>query len=69
MHNLFRGVILLSKLLCAPHILEYAAVLNIIFPKNSSFIFRLCNRSIIKSYGATHVASFKGVYLPESSLS
>ncbi|WP_202149342.1 hypothetical protein [Candidatus Sarmatiella mevalonica] len=46
MHNLFRGVILLSKFLCAPHILEYAAVLNIIFPKNSSFIFRLCKRSI-----------------------
>ncbi|WP_202149878.1 hypothetical protein [Candidatus Sarmatiella mevalonica] len=45
MHNLFRGVILLSKLLCAPHILEYAAVLNIIFPKNPSFIFRLCKRS------------------------
>ncbi|WP_202149866.1 hypothetical protein [Candidatus Sarmatiella mevalonica] len=30
-----------------PHILEYAAVLNIIFSKNSSFIFRLCKRSII----------------------
>ncbi|WP_202149430.1 hypothetical protein [Candidatus Sarmatiella mevalonica] len=45
MHNLFRVVILLSKLLCAPHILEYAAALNIIFPKNSSFIFRLCERS------------------------
>ncbi|WP_202149904.1 hypothetical protein [Candidatus Sarmatiella mevalonica] len=45
MHKLFRGVILSSKLLCAPHILEYAAALNIIFPKNSSFIFRLCKRS------------------------
>ncbi|WP_202149539.1 hypothetical protein [Candidatus Sarmatiella mevalonica] len=33
MHNLFRGVILLSKLLCAPHILEYTAALNIIFLK------------------------------------
>ncbi|WP_202149721.1 hypothetical protein [Candidatus Sarmatiella mevalonica] len=49
MHNLFRGVILLSKLLCAPHILEYAAVLNVIFPKNSSFIFRLCKRSNLSS--------------------
>ncbi|WP_202149737.1 hypothetical protein [Candidatus Sarmatiella mevalonica] len=47
MHNLFRGVILLSKLLCAPHILEYAAALNIIFPKNSFFIFRLCKRSSV----------------------
>ncbi|WP_202149603.1 hypothetical protein [Candidatus Sarmatiella mevalonica] len=45
MHNLFRGVILLSTLICAPRILEYAVVLNIIFPKNSSFIFRLCKRS------------------------
>ncbi|WP_202149408.1 hypothetical protein [Candidatus Sarmatiella mevalonica] len=50
MHNLSRGVILLSKLLCAPHILEYAAALNIIFPKNSSFIFRLCKRSIVYNY-------------------
>ncbi|WP_202148915.1 hypothetical protein [Candidatus Sarmatiella mevalonica] len=39
---------MLSKLLCAPHILEYAAALNIIFPKNSSFIFRLCKRSNIQ---------------------
>ncbi|MBL3284956.1 hypothetical protein Sarmat_00816 [Rickettsiales endosymbiont of Paramecium tredecaurelia] len=45
LHNLFRGVILLSTLICAPRILEYAVVLNIIFPKNSSFIFRLCKRS------------------------
>ncbi|WP_202148925.1 hypothetical protein [Candidatus Sarmatiella mevalonica] len=45
MHNLFCGVILLSKLLCALHILEYAEALNIVFPKNSSFIFRLCKRS------------------------
>ncbi|WP_202149337.1 hypothetical protein [Candidatus Sarmatiella mevalonica] len=49
MHNLFRGVILLSTLLCAPHILEYTAALNIIFPKNSPFIFRLCKRSIVLS--------------------
>ncbi|WP_202149849.1 hypothetical protein [Candidatus Sarmatiella mevalonica] len=46
MHNLFCVVILLSKLLCALHILEYAAAFNIIFLKNSSFIFRLCKRSI-----------------------
>ncbi|WP_202149315.1 hypothetical protein [Candidatus Sarmatiella mevalonica] len=41
MHKLFYRVILLSKLLCTPHILEYAAALNIIFPKNSSFIFEI----------------------------
>ncbi|MBL3284657.1 hypothetical protein Sarmat_00508 [Rickettsiales endosymbiont of Paramecium tredecaurelia] len=41
LHKLFYRVILLSKLLCTPHILEYAAALNIIFPKNSSFIFEI----------------------------
>ncbi|WP_202149447.1 hypothetical protein [Candidatus Sarmatiella mevalonica] len=59
MHNLFREVILLSKLLCAPHILEYAAALNIIFPKNFSFIFRLCKRSNVHS----------GTKLPSTSTS